>query len=163
MARRCPDIHRVFTAIDIALQTLGFLLGGDHRPAWPCANRHAPLPPGGAVDQDEGLAARQEHAEAEACACLIKDHIFARANFSSLYNSFGQMRSHAGPPIQADSGVRIGKEQPALCARPECSGKPGETNRQLIWSFYGWLWRFAAKPKICTDPIILTSAHAKSP
>ena len=97
-----PRVHRIFAAIDVALQALGLLPGGDHRPAGPCADRHAPLPPGGAVDQDEGLAAGLEHAKPEARAVLVKDHVLARADFGSLYNAFGQMRSHAGPPVQAD-------------------------------------------------------------
>jgi hypothetical protein len=102
MPRIGPRVHRIFAAINVALQALGFFAGGDHRPAGPCTDRHAPLPPGGAVDQDEGLAAGQEHAKPEARAILIKNHILARADFGSLYNAFRQVRSHAGPPFQAD-------------------------------------------------------------
>jgi len=67
----CAVIHRIFATIDVALEAFGVLAGGDDRPAGPRADRHAPLPPRSAVDQDEPLAARQEHAKAEASAVLV--------------------------------------------------------------------------------------------
>ena len=97
-----PRVHRIFAAIDVALEALGFLAGGDDRPAGPCADRHAALPPGGAVDQDEPLAARQEHAKPEARAILVKHHVLARADFGSLYKPFRQMRGHPGSPCRTD-------------------------------------------------------------
>ena len=97
-----PRVHRIFTAIDVALEPLGLLPGSHDRPGGPCADRHAPLSPGHAVNQDEPLAARQEDTKAETSAVLVKHHIFARADFGSFYNPFRQMRSHVGPPVQAD-------------------------------------------------------------
>ena len=104
--RRVPRVgsrvHRIFTAIDVALEAFGFLTGRNDRPVGPCADRHAPLPPGGAVDQDEALAARHKHAEAEARAILVEHHILARADFGSLYKPFRQMRGHVGSPCRTD-------------------------------------------------------------
>ena len=100
--RICPRVHRVFTAIVVTLEPLGFLPGGDHRPAGPRADRHAPLSPGGTVDQDEPLTARQEDAEAKARAILVKHHVFPGADFGSLYKPFRQMRGHPGSPCRTD-------------------------------------------------------------
>jgi hypothetical protein len=101
------------------------------RPAGPCSDCHAPLSPGGAVDQDEALAAGLKDAQAEARTILVEYHIFPAANFGGFHNSFRQMRPHAGPPFRADSGMRCGKEQPALCEGPAKRRKPAETNREL--------------------------------
>ena len=95
-------IHRIFATIDVALEAFGFLAGGNDRPVGPRADRHAPLAPRGAVDQDEPLAPRQEHAQAEARAIFVEHNVLARADFGRLYNSFCQMCGHIGSPFRTD-------------------------------------------------------------